>query len=89
MTLVQRTITELANWFLERVKNVGGWSYLDVSIRASTKGVKVKECGVHVVHQHDAQEFYDIITSMYALESLDSQVLHYLYSYSEMGFFPS
>ncbi|KAB1221950.1 hypothetical protein CJ030_MR2G006986 [Morella rubra] len=34
-----------ANWVLETVKNVGGWSYLKVSVRVSTKGVEVEGCG--------------------------------------------
>ncbi|KAB1200250.1 hypothetical protein CJ030_MR0G007765 [Morella rubra] len=70
-----------ANWFLVRAKNVDGWSYLKVSVMQS---LKVKECGARLVHEHDAQEFYDSITCMYPLGSLDSEFLHHLYSYSEM-----
>ncbi|KAB1211576.1 putative WRKY transcription factor 19 [Morella rubra] len=71
-----------ANWFLVRAKNVDGWSYLKVSVSAI---FKVKECGVRLVHEHDAQEFYDSITCMYPLGSLDSEFLHNLYSYSGNG----
>ncbi|KAB1227784.1 putative WRKY transcription factor 19 [Morella rubra] len=75
-----------ANWFLAvGVKNVNGWSYLKVSVRSS---LMVKECGARLVHEHDAKEFYDSITSMYPLGSLDSELLHHLYSYSEMDCYP-
>ncbi|KAB1211573.1 Protein SUPPRESSOR OF npr1-1, CONSTITUTIVE 1 [Morella rubra] len=70
-----------AKWFLVRAKNVDGWSYLKVSVSAI---FKVKECGVRLVHEHDAQEFYDSITCMYPLGSLDSEFLQHLYSYLEM-----
>ncbi|KAB1223314.1 putative WRKY transcription factor 52 [Morella rubra] len=66
-----------ADWFLARVKNVDGWSYLKVSVRARMKDMEVKECGVRMLHKPDAQEFYDNISSVYPMGSLDSKGLHF------------
>ncbi|KAB1213412.1 hypothetical protein CJ030_MR5G003518 [Morella rubra] len=75
-----------ANWFLVRGKNMDAWSYLKVLVASNTMtSVKVKECGVRLVHQHDAMEFYDSITSVYPMGSMDSELLHHLSCYSEMG----
>ncbi|KAB1213411.1 hypothetical protein CJ030_MR5G003516 [Morella rubra] len=70
-----------ANWFLVRGENMDTWSYLKVLVASRTMGVKVKECGVRLVHQHDAMEFYDSITFVYPMGSMDSELLHLLSCY--------
>jgi hypothetical protein len=64
-----------ARWFRERSwkRHLDGrlskrWngqcSYLEASITTSSLNVEVKECRAHVVHEHDASEFDQVLNSI-------------------------
>jgi Leucine-rich repeat (LRR) protein len=59
-----------ARWFFERrARNIFGgecieWSNLEASITTGSLNVEVKECGAHVVREHDASAFYQVLNSI-------------------------
>ncbi|XP_042990470.1 disease resistance protein RPV1-like isoform X2 [Carya illinoinensis] len=68
-------------WFLEQSNNLDEWSYIGVSIKASSYSVKVKECGARLLTHIPPSELHK---NFYAYGST-FEIRHHLYCCLEMG----
>ncbi|KAG2696282.1 hypothetical protein I3760_07G051800 [Carya illinoinensis] len=68
-------------WFLEQSNNLDEWSYIGVSIKASSSSVKVKECGVRLVTLFPPS---DVHNNFYAY-GLTFEIRHHLFCCLDKG----